>query len=302
MFLIIRTFVIALILSLFPNTGFTCNGGCPSGGGYLGIVPQFSKNFIGLRYRIRSFTYSTPESNSFVSTNHKFETVELWGRFYPSKRIQAFVFVPFQKNQEQSDQTTHSQGIGDISFIFNYNIINTGDSLDHTWKHNLLFGLGAKLPTGNYQQRNRSKQMFPITFQPGTGAFSGIGSIIYTIRYNKIGLNTNLTYYYNGKNELEYSFGNMFTTNINMFYWLKAGQVSFLPNVGTYIEQTDRDIDNGYYENKTGGSIYYGSIGLDLYIKRIAISLTIQTPYNQNLPLRNQSNDLRFLSGIVCLF
>ena len=251
---------------------------------------------------MRSFTYTNPIITSQTPSNHRFETVELWGRFYPSKRIQAFIFVPFQKNQEQSDATYNSQGIGDISFIVNYNLINTGDSLDNTLKHNLLLGIGAKLPTGKYQQRNISKQMFPITFQPGTGAYSAIGSVMYTIRYKEIGMNTNGSYYYNGKNELEYSFGNMFSANISLFYWLKAGQFSLLPNIGTYIEETGRDIDNGYYVNNTGGRILYGSVGLDVYFKSLALSCNFQTPYSQNLPLRNQTNDVRLLTSLVCLF
>ncbi|MBC7390601.1 MAG: hypothetical protein H7329_15420 [Opitutaceae bacterium] len=303
MFPIIKSVIFTLILSLlFSEQVFSCNGGCPSGGGYLGIVPQFSRNFVGIRYRMRSFTYSDPAITSFIPSQHRFETVELWGRFYPAKRVQAFVFVPFQMNQEQSDATYNTQGIGDISFTVNYTIINTGDSIDKSLKHTLLLGIGAKLPTGKYQQRNISKQMFPITFQPGTGAYSGIGSVMYTIRFKKTGLSTNVSYYYNGKNELEYSFGNMLSANTSLFYWLKAGQFSFLPNIGTYIEQTGKDIENGYYIDNTGGSILYGSAGLDIYFKRLALSLNFQTPYSQNLPLRNQTKDLRLLTSLVCLF
>jgi len=302
MHLIIKIFTaLFIVLSLHSDPVYACNGGCPSGGGYLGIVPQFSKNFIGLRYRFRSFEYQNT-SGSDPASKHRFETAELWGRFYPHKKIQAFIFVPFQMNAEKSEASSYTKGVGDISFIFNYTVLNTGDSLERDWKHTLLLGVGAKLPTGKYQQRNISKQMYPVTFQPGTGAYSAIFSGMYTLRYTNIGWNTNISYYYNGNNELAYSFGNMLSANSSLFYWLKAGTVSFLPSLGTYIEQTERDIDNGYYVNSTGGMISYGTLGLDIYIKRLALGINIQKPYAQNLPQREQKNDLRLLTSAVWLF
>ena len=197
-----RLLITSLFIICVSNVSYSCNGGCPSGGGYMGIVPQFSKNFIGLRYRMRSFsTNNALHGTGLSASKHVFQTAELWGRFYPSKRIQAFVFLPYQLNSETVDNvTSRIENIGDISFIFNYNLINTGDSLDRDWKHNLLLGIGAKLPTGRYQQRDSEKQMYTVAFQAGTGAYSAILSSIYTLRYRKIGINSNFIYYYNGKN------------------------------------------------------------------------------------------------------
>ena len=293
-----------ILLFSVSEISFACNGGCPSGGGYLGIVPQFSKNFVGVRYRMRSFSNSSlAHGAESPATQHSFQTAELWGRFYPTKRIQAFVFLPFQMNTEKmGDKTNYVESVGDMSFIFHYNLINTGDSLDRDWKHTLLLGIGTKLPTGKYQQRNAEKQMYPVAFQPGTGAYSAIFSGMYTIRYEKIGLNANASYYYNGKNELDYSFGNSFAGSASLFYWLKAGAVSILPNVGTYNETVQRDIDNGYYVNGTNGSLGYASFGTDVYVDRLAFSLNAQTRYFQNLPQRKQTNDLRLMGSVTILF
>jgi len=297
-----------LIILFFPlfiiaELSFGCNGGCPSGGGYLGIVPQFSKNFIGVRYRLRTFSSSDHHDNNTPDTKHYFETMELWGRFYPSKRVQVFVFLPFQMNTEKTNNSTsYIQNVGDFSFIANYNLINTGDSLGRNWKHNLLVGVGAKLPTGKYQQRDVTKQMYPIVFQSGTGAYSGIFSAMYTLRHNKMGINTNVSYYYNGKNELNYSFGNLLAGSASLFYWLKIGSVSILPNVGSYFENTQRDIENNYYVHDTGGTLGYYSIGTDVYVSRFAISLNVQTPYLQDLPQRTQTNDWRTMASVSVLF
>jgi hypothetical protein len=297
------TFVLLFLLG-FSFSAESCNGGCPSGGGYMGIVPQFSKNFIGLRYRMRSFS-STDASHGVGNSlsNHLFQTAELWGRFYPSKRIQAFVFLPYQLNSETVDNvTSRIENIGDMSFIFNYNLINTGDSLDLDWKHNLLLGVGAKLPTGKYQQRNAEKQMYPVAFQAGTGAYSAILSAMYTLRFRKMGLNSNFSYYYNGKNELDYSFGNLASGSLSGFYWFKINEVSILPSLGTYLENTQRDIDNGYYVNTTGGTLCYYSLGTDVYINRFAISLNVQKPYLQDVASGIQSNDIRLMSSLAVLF
>ncbi|HAR19119.1 MAG TPA: hypothetical protein DCR46_00535 [Cytophagales bacterium] len=295
-------YLIFFLVMSFTQKGLACNGGCPAGGGYLGIVPQFSKNFVGLRYRVRSF-----ESHNHDAANQsslfQFQTAEVWGRFYPSKRIQAFVFLPFQMNSEKIAKGVNQvQNIGDISFVFNYNLLNTGDSVGCYWKHNLLLGIGAKLPTGKYQQRNESKQIYPLAFQPGTGAYSGIFSAIYTLRKGKIGFNSNATYYYNGQNELEYSFGNMLSLSGNMFYWMKWGNVSFLPSIGTYNEIAARDIDNGYYVNNTGGSLGYLSIGSDVYLNRLALGLTVQTPYLVQIPENAMKNDFRMIASATVLF
>ena len=96
---IIKIIFAFIFVALFiPEPVYSCNGGCPSGGGYLVIVPQFTKNFIGLRYRLRSFSYLNTSMAGATETQHQFETTELWGRFYPAKKIQAFVFLPFQMN------------------------------------------------------------------------------------------------------------------------------------------------------------------------------------------------------------
>lgn len=299
-----RLFIASVFIICISNSSFACNGGCPSGGGYLGIVPQFSKNFIGMRYRMRSFsTTDASHGAGLASYTHLFQTTELWGRFYPAKRIQAFVFLPFQMNTETTDKTTsYVESIGDMSFIFNYNLINTGDSLDRDWKHNLLLGVGAKLPTGKYQQRDASKQMYPVAFQAGTGAYSAILSGMYTLRYKKVGINSNVSYYYNGKNELEYSFGNLASGSLSAFYWFKINSVSILPSVGTYIENTQRDIDNGYYVNTTSGTLGYASVGTDVYLDRFAFSLNIQMPYYQNIKSATQSKDIRLMSSLAVLF
>jgi len=299
-----KIFILLFISFILVEKTVACNGGCPPGGGYMGIVPQFSKNFIGMRYRMRSFSMTNASHSTGLSASeHVFQTAELWGRFYPSKRIQAFVFIPYQLNLETVNNiTSRIENIGDMSFIFNYNLINTGDSLDRDWKHNLLLGIGAKLPTGKYQQRNAEKQMYPVAFQAGTGAYSTIFSGMYTLRYRKMGLNSNLSYYYNGKNELEYSFGNLASGSLSAFYWFKVQSVSILPSVGTYLENAQRDIDNGYYVNTTGGTLGYYSLGTDVYINRFAISLNAQMPYLQNITSGVQSNDFRLMSSLAVLF
>ena len=144
--------------------------------------------------------------------------------------------------------------------------------------------------------------MYTVAFQAGTGAYSAILSSIYTLRYRKIGINSNFIYYYNGKNELDYSFGNLASGSLSAFYWFKVKSVSILPSVGTYLENTQRDIDNGYYVNTTGGTLGYYSFGTDVYINRFAISFNAQIPYFQNVNSGVQSQDFRLMSSLAVLF
>src|SRR6185436_19668942 len=98
---------------------------------------------------------------------------EVWGRFYPTKRLVIFAFIPLSQNVRQETNTTvRIQSIGDISAQANYMILNTGDSLSRSWKQTWMAGAGIKLPTGKYQQRDADRTMLPLPFQIGTGAYS----------------------------------------------------------------------------------------------------------------------------------
>ncbi len=254
---------------------------CSSGSNYLGVLPQFHKNLTGLRWNHRSFeSHSGSETEASSET---FNTVELWGRFYPAKRVQLFAFVPvhfFERNIHQASQ--YARGLGDISLIANYTIVNTGDSLRSDWKHLLLAGGGIKLPTGRKGVTD-GVELLPPAMQPGTGSVDFLLNTIYTVRIRQFGIQTDAEYRLNTRNKNEYRFGNRFSAATRVFYWKKAGNFSFLPSAGLFFEMAGLDSDSRYAVTESGGEMLLGMAGLDIYFKRFVTGFNYLQPVHHHL-------------------
>ncbi len=92
-----------------------------------------------------------------------------------------------------------------------------------------------------------------------------------------MGLLLSSNYKLNTYNEqVDYMFGNTLNTTLNLFYALKLKNLTFLPFLGTYCEHGLTDIEHGKYENNSGGSLVFGTIGSQLFINRIQLELLFQ--------------------------
>lgn len=297
-----------LVLMMFPLSAHACSiCGCASGANYNGILPQYRKNFIALRHRYRGFDQAVKQINGgYLNSAYTYSTYEVWGRLYLKDRLQFFFNLPYTVNTLTTDADGKSTltGLNDMSFQLNYNAINTtfDTTRVHTVHHNLLLGAGIKLPTGKYQQRNKDDLMYAPNFQAGSGAFSYLASVVYTLRYRKVGLNVDGNYIYNTENELKYAFGNQFTSSLTAFAWLKKGQFTFLPNTGVFYEHLDRDIDNGYYNNLSGGYALNYHAGLDVYFKNLFLSGTLQAPVLQDIGSDQITYKAKYMINLGILF
>ncbi len=305
----IKQFVFLLcVLSLFSIDTQACSiCGCASGANYNGILPQYRKNIIALRYRYRGFDQSYKDINgNYLNSTYSYSSYELWGRIYLKDRIQFFFTLPYSVNtlDNNTDGKSTLSGINDLSLQINYNLINTtfDTSRVHTVQHNLLIGGGVKLPTGKYQQRNKNDQLFAPNFQVGSGAYSYLASVIYNLRYRKVGINADVNYIYNTENELKYAFGNQLTASLGVFAWLQKGEFSFLPNTGVFYEKLDRDIDNGYYNPLSGGYALNYNLGTDVYYKNLFLGMTFQAPVVQEIGSDQIKYKARYMINVGLLF
>lgn len=275
-------------------------------GAYKGIYPQFSNNMLGLRYSFTQFTHpNTPlnyNGDRRVFNDH-FERYEMWGRFYPSDRIQVFVFVPYQVNtREEEEQTTIIKGVGDISLSANYALVNTGDSLERSFRHTLLLGVGLTLPTGKYQERDEGQQMLPAQFQIGTGAYAFSANLNYTVRHKGFGINSQLSYTFRDVNERSYRFGKSGTAAVSAFYWFNSGKMAILPNLGWSYENYAPDLEYGVKKPETGGDMQFVNIGVDVNYKRFFLRGFVQNPIVQNLPQSQPSSGVRWNASLSYVF
>ncbi|MFN8414849.1 MAG: hypothetical protein U0U66_00810 [Cytophagaceae bacterium] len=299
--------ILILLILIVHSKSFACNiCGGSSGGNYLGILPQFTKNFIGLRYNHKAYYYQNPVISTIGTgrlQNEYYNTIELWGRVYPTKNIQLFFFLPYSVNRRIEDTREVSiQGIGDASILANYQIIKrTADSLK--FKHVLLAGFGLKLPTGKYQQRDENKTMFPISFQIGNGAYSFIFNAIYNIRYKRVGINTDFSYRINSTNELYYKPGDQFTYSFSFFYWQNIkNKISFLPQTGIYYENYGKDVEYDITKEGTGGQNMFWNLGMDVYYKRFIVGALLQMPVLADNSYLLPQVQNRFITNVSFMF
>jgi hypothetical protein len=281
--------------------------GCGAGNYYFGILPQYQKNFIGLRYLGYSFTSHIGAGyNPYEATRETFQTTELWMRFYPVKRLQVVALIDYNFNtQRDRGVITELHGLGDIPVLINYNIINTAEqplSDARVLNHNLFIGGGVKLPTGKYKFQEDPNQVSNPNFQLGTGSVDFIVSSMYTLRFERFGLSVDGNYKINTTNANGYQFGNRLSGTASLFYIQQIKKFGLMPNIGVYLENAERNRQHGVTITETGGDAYFFSVGLETYYKKISVGFNLQSPIVQHLANGHSKAHEKVMAHITFLF
>lgn len=255
--------------------------GCAMGNNFFGIVPNYQKNFVGLRYSYTSFHSIHPGDNAFGEDY--LHTTDLWARFVPFKRMQLFAQLPYQqfKRVEEGDNFKYN-GIGDISFLANYTLVNNSDSLYGKIKHFLQLGGGIKLPTGN-NAIIKNKRTLPNPIQLGSGSIDYLANLAYTVRYNNTGLNVEGVYRINTENKNEYKNGNRFALSTKIFGRFLLKKIALLPAFGVRYDRYKENYSYGRAVEYTGGNNLSMGPSLNIFYKQWALSTDWQKPIKQNL-------------------
>lgn len=296
---------ILFIILIFPLININACDICGCSvfsGPFYGILPQFTKNLVGFRTSTQKFTHPNTELNYNGNSRvieDSYYTSELWFRYYPTKKLQTFLFIPFKYNQRiETEKNNSLYGIGDIYASALYPLFKSSDSSKSLTNYNWLIGGGIKLPTGKYQQRDANKTMLPVGFQAGNGAYSFLASSNFTIRKAALGLNTQINYTINGTNELDYKFGNAFSGIATAFYWKKMNRISLLPSIGILYEKSDKDIQYSMEKANTGNHAISTNLGMEVYAGQWLFSAFMQKSLYQKLYASQPSNVYRFQVGI----
>lgn len=297
---IILLFVFVTTLS----TAYACEFcGCGVGNFYLGILPQFSKNFVGVRYQAQKFD-SHVGLHPSLATSEYFQSTEVWGRFYPIPKLQIMSMVTYHVNKQMTtSENIYLEGLGDIPVLVNYDVINTTrDDEDYLVNHNLWMGGGIKLPTGKYKFQETPTEVANPNFQLGTGSVDFFMNGLYTLRYKKVGINADVTYKLNTYNKDQYRFGNKFNGSASFVFIQQVGGLGIMPNVGMYVEDSGLNKSGDITITDSGGSATFVTAGLQLYWGKISIGGSYRTPVSQNLANgRIRAND-RMMVHLTFLF
>lgn len=302
-----RTLFLTVALLAFASRAAACDVcGCSIGGNYFGILPQFHRHFVGLRWSEQAFrsahTGTAAQSGQFSSDEH-FRTIDVLGRFYPLRRLQTMVLAPYHDFLRTEDGIrTHTQGFGDVSVLANYILLDTGDSLGRAWQHTVTLGGGVKLPTGQYKLRTPEGALINANMQPGTGTTDYMLSAAYTLRRGAWGLATDVLGRINTVNSKGYRFGNRVSGSLKAFYWKKVRKFSLLPNVGVFADQSAPNLDRDEFAEGTGGSLVLSTIGLDVYASHFSAGFTWQQPVYQHLGEGAVQANARWMATLNYIF
>lgn len=280
-----------------------CGGGS---GNYLGLLPQYQKHFVGLRYQFRGFETTHPPSlipgMSGRKSIESYGSIELSGRYCPGKRWQILGILPYQfMRQVANGAAVSNQGIGDPLLMVYHSLIPGSMREGHKWRYLLQAGGGLKLPLGKHQQSSEIADYNPV-LQPGSGSWDKMVSLIFSMRAKNGGLMVDASWTANGKNKFDYRFGNRFQATARTFYTLKRCDGTWMGSAGVYSENSQGDRHQEKYQSYTGGSLLMPMTSVEYFTEHIATGINIRVPAWQNLGDGYIKSNMRLLFNVSYLF
>ena len=266
---------------------------CATNSGNSGFGTLSNTNFMGLRFLSQDFESRDGIFSNSPSSHESVETYQLWAQIPILKNVRATASLPYQdlrRTFENGSPAESLQGLGDASVVGWYTLRFSkkadNDSISYPFarppsKHSLQFGMGAKLPTGAFEER-LTDRVNP-GFQVGTGSLDGIFSLGYNYSGDKIGLNALGTYYLKGENRNEYRFGDQFSYAGTAYYTLPMNTVALMPFLGISGDLYNSIEQFGERLKDTSGHIVNGTLGTELAFNRFIFGANLAIPLSQHL-------------------
>ncbi len=290
---------------------------------YLGLNPQYKKNIVGLRthYKLYNGTHhDLAEFSDAALTNKDFwekrTEVELHAQWYPVQKLQIIFSLPYiyniegmsapallafgnhhHDNENENNSAGPISGFGDPLIIAQYQLFNKTNSDTNKLSHRLFAGGGVKFPLGKYKLGDNADPL-DRTHQPGSGSFDFIASATYLAKIKRAGFNVNVSYLQSTMNNESFQFGNRFNANAIFYYQCNISKTLFFPNIGSFVEQSQKDWTNNYYIDNSGGQIIYAHAGLDFYFNKLSLNTAVQLPVHQKLNSPQPEMKYRIITGI----
>ena len=267
--------------------------GCASNSGSFGFGTLSNTNFIGLRYIHQSFESRDGIFNDSPSSKEDLNTYQLWAQIPIFQNFYVTASLPYQdlnrtfENRSVEEKLT---GIGDASVVgwyrWQFTKKEDNDSIPYPVyrpfsKHSVQIGIGAKLPTGEFEER-LTNRVNP-GFQVGTGSFDAIFSMGYNYGGDKVGFNALFTYYIKGENKNEYRFGNQFSYAANTYYKVPFNRFSLMPFLGISGDVYDDIEQFGETLADTSGRLLNGTFGTECALERFTVGANMAIPISQHL-------------------
>lgn len=283
-----------LFIVAFSKNGNACDiCGCGAGSYYIGILPEFNKEIGGIRYRSTGLiTHLGPGgSTSYLTTDEKYHTAELWGGWTVKDKFRLMAYLPVSYNSKTNQSSTESKtGLSDASALGFYRLLRSKTTIGGKDRTQLLvqdlwIGGGLKLPTGQYNPGDKSNTSVSTNlFQLGTGSLDFILMGMYDIRLQDAGLNITASYKINTTNKYDYYYGNRFSGSSQFYYKFRFNNKWMIaPNAGFQYEYSAKDLDGGYSVRPTGGFASFATWGAEVSFEKFSFGGNFQQNLLQDL-------------------
>jgi hypothetical protein len=231
--------------------------------------------------------------------------MDIRGVYNFTNKLRVIGSIPLIQNERliNGESQFTIKNIGDPFILAKYNLIRTDNTEDNKSNQRLTFGGGVKIPLGKYDYTHNGS-LVQHDIQAGTGTWDFLLSMYYMWKYNKVGVLFTTNYKLNTNNsKVNYMFGNTSNSTLNVFYVLPIKKLTVLPYLGVYAEHGNRDIEQYKFEENTGGSLLFGTVGLQFFYNKIQIETLYQHTLVNNLNgLLQLDTKNRYQVGITYLF
>jgi hypothetical protein len=275
--------VVALVTFMDVRSCPIC--GCGGSNIYMGLMPEFSGHFIGIRYHYSRYHTQLLNDLSQFSTN-EYNTLELWGGLKLGNKFQLLGFVPYYFNKQiDDDGSFRTKGLGDITLIGQYKLYESAK-----WKpgnrilrQQVWVGGGLKLPTGPFNANlfDSTTTVSDINAQIGTGSVDFLVNGLYTLTVQRFGINLSANYKINMDNSQGYKYGNKLSMNLISFYRIGTMMNNLAPNVGVGYENIATNTFQLKSVPYTGSKIMTGIVGVEYHVRKVGIGINAQIPIVQ---------------------
>lgn len=283
-----KQFILGLgLLTLSSLNAISCDQCSCASSGFMGIVPQFGKHHVGLRYVYQHFETkhisSLIEGQALETSVERFHTVEAFGSYFPHWRVQILAAMPFTYRSQVSSLTGSytGYGIGDMRLGGVCTAVATPDTIGKKVRHNVMLGSTLKTPTGQ-KALKQHQELLHRNLQPGTGSWDVDFNMRYIIRIKRWGISSLANYRLNtmAKN---YKFGDRVTGMLGGFYWTRFKGVTIMPQVAMNMDYAFKDIEGRRLQTKTGGYNLTARAEIQIGYKRFIGSVGYGLPVLYNL-------------------